>query len=421
MTKEKQKKDEKKESHTNSEIVFNSIQDAITDIQNGKMVIVVDDEDRENEGDLVLAAHFATPENINFMIKYGKGLVCLPLTDGQLDRLELKDMVPLNKDEFKTAFTYSVDATKAHGVSTGISASDRAKTIQVLINKSSTKEDINTPGHIFPLRAKKMGVLRRAGHTEAAVDLARLAGLVPAGVICEIIKDDGEMARVPDLIPFAKEHNLKIVTIKDLINFRIEKESFIKKIETVKMPTEFAEFQLTCYEDMLNEKFHFALTLGDISDTEPTLVRVHSECITGDVFGSQRCDCGPQLHTAMKKIAKEGNGVILYMSQEGRGIGIANKIRAYKLQEQGVDTVEANKELGFDADLRDYGIGAQILLDLGIREMRLMTNNPKKIVGLEGYGLSVVDRVKIEVEPGKFNKKYLNTKSKKLGHLFNIS
>ena len=395
---------------------LDNIQDAIADIANGKMVIVVDDEDRENEGDLVMAAHFVTPDSINFMIKHAKGLVCVPVLDDILDRLELTEMVKDNQDAHKTAFTVSYDAAKKHGISTGISASDRAKSIQVLINPNSTKDDIVTPGHLFPLRARKMGVLKRAGHTEAAVDLARLAGVGAAGVICEIIKPDGEMARLPDLVEFAKEHNLKLISIKDLIEYRIKNESFIEKIETVKMPTDIGSFDLHCYLDKINLKHHFALTHGDFSQ-EPTLVRVHSECITGDIFGSLRCDCGPQLHTAMRLIVENKSGVVLYMSQEGRGIGIANKLKAYKLQEHGYDTVEANEKLGFPADLRDYGVGAQILLDLGIKKMNLLTNNPRKIVGLSGYGLEVVDRLPIKIESGKFNKSYLKTKEDKLGHL----
>ena len=395
---------------------FNTIEDGLKDIANGKMVIVLDDEDRENEGDLVMAAHFATPEAINFMIKYAKGLVCLPTTETILNKFNLNQMVPNNKEKLKTAFTVSVDGAEQHGISTGISASDRAKTIQLLISSNSTPDDIVTPGHIFPLKGREMGVLKRAGHTEAAIDLARLAGLSPAGIICEIIKDNGEMARGEDLFKYAKKHSLKIITIKDLIKYRIKKESFISKIETVNMPTEFAEFKLTGYKDIVNNKNHFALTLGEWKNTDSVMVRVHSECLTGDVFGSQRCDCGPQLHTAMKKVAEQGQGVILYMSQEGRGIGIAHKLKAYKLQESGVDTVEANKKLGFKADLRDYGVGAQILLDLNIKNIRLLTNNPKKIIGLEGYGLKVVEQIPIKVEPGKFNKDYLATKASKLGH-----
>ena len=395
---------------------FNSIKDAINDIANGKMVIVVDDEDRENEGDLVLAAHYATTDNINFMAKHARGLICLPATDSILDQFELTDMVKQNTESQKTAFTVSFDGSKEHGISTGISASDRAKSIRLFTDKNSNKNDIVTPGHIFPLRARRMGVLKRAGHTEAAVDLARLAGLEPAGVICEIMKSNGEMARLPDLIKFAKKYKLKLITIKDLISYRIQNESFIEHIETVKMPTDYGPFQLHCYLDKINQKNHFALTLGKYK-TSPTLVRVHSECITGDIFGSLRCDCGPQLSTAMEMIGKEKSGVVLYMSQEGRGIGIEHKLKAYKLQESGLDTVEDNEALGFKADLRDYGVGAQMLLHLGVKKMRLMTNNPKKIIGLEGYGLEVTERVPIQKTPGKHNKNYLETKQTKLGHL----
>lgn len=398
-------------------VKFDSIEEAISEIANGRMVIVVDDEDRENEGDLVMAAHYITPDAINFMIKHGKGLVCLPTTDPVLERLEIKEMVKRNKDHLKTAFTVSVDGTLAHGVTTGISAADRAKTIQLFVNPESGPDDLQAPGHIFPLRAREMGVLKRAGHTEAAVDLARLAGLAPVGVICEIIKDDGEMARVPDLVGFAKEHGLKMVTIKDLIRYRIEKERFINKVETVNLPTEYGDFELVCYEDEINEKHHFALVKGRVNTGKPVLVRVHSECITGDVFASQRCDCGPQLHSAMDMIDKEGCGIILYMKQEGRGIGIANKLKAYKLQEDGVDTVDANLKLGLPADLRDYGVGAQMLLDLGVKDMRLITNNPTKIIGLEGYGLKVSERVPLEMKANAHNKTYLETKVAKMGHM----
>ena len=401
-----------------SEFKFNTIEDAIEDITNGRMVIVVDDEDRENEGDLVMAAQHVTPDAINFMAQHARGLICLPADDEILDRFQLKEMVETNTEKMGTAFTVSIDASQAHGVSTGISAADRARTIQVFINPKSSKDDIVSPGHIFPLRARRMGVLKRAGHTEAAVDLARLSELLPAGVICEIMKDDGEMARVPDLVAFANKHQLKMVTIKDLIRYRIQKESFIERVETVAMPTDYGDFQLHCYRDIINEKYHFALVLGEIEAQESVLVRVHSECLTGDVFGSLRCDCGPQFETAMAMIGKEGRGMILYMSQEGRGIGIANKLKAYRLQEQGRDTVEANQELGFAPDLRDYGVGAQMLLDLKVKNLRLMTNNPTKIVGLEGYGLTVVERVPIEISAGRFNQGYLNIKAQKMGHMF---
>jgi len=398
--------------------MFNTIEDAIEDIQNGKMIIVVDDEDRENEGDLVMAAHFATADAINFMIRYGKGLVCLPVTDSILEHFELADMVNQNRDALKTAFTVSFDASLAHGITTGISAGDRAKSIQVFIDENSTPKDITTPGHLFPLRARNMGVLRRAGHTEAAVDLSRLAGLKPAGVICEIIKDDGTMARVPDLFEFAKEHDLKMITIKDLIEYRIQKERFIEKREVSKLPTAHGEFEIHLYKDLLNNKEHVALTKGEITSDTPVLVRVHSECLTGDAFHSLRCDCGGQLNSAMDMINETGSGILLYMRQEGRGIGLENKLKAYNIQDEGVDTVEANIQLGFAPDLREYGVGAQILLDLGVKRMDLITNNPKKIVGLEGYGLEVVNRVPLVMSPNSHNAHYLNTKAEKMGHMF---
>ena len=403
-----------------TEIKFDTIPEAINEIANGRMVIVVDDEDRENEGDLVMAAHFVTPEAINFMIKEAKGLVCLPVTDEILDRMHLREMVDKNQDNFQTAFTVSIDGSKQHGITTGISPADRAKTIQLFINPSSQPEDITRPGHIFPLRAKKMGVLKRAGHTEAAVDLAALAGVAPAGVICEIIKDNGDMARVPDLMEFAQLQRLKIITIKDLIRYRIEKERFICKVDTIQLPTQFGDFQLTCYRDTLNNKDHLALTKGDVSAPDAVLVRVHSECLTGDVFHSKRCDCGEQLETAMQMIEQAGCGAILYMRQEGRGIGLVNKLKAYKLQEAGADTVEANLKLGFPPDLREYGVGAQMLLDLGIKSLNLITNNPTKIVELEGYGIKINKRVPLEISPNQHNKKYLGTKIKKMGHLLNV-
>ena len=399
-------------------MIFHSIAAAIEDIANGRMVIVVDDEDRENEGDLVLAAQFATPDNINFMITHAKGLVCLSVTDELLEKWDLKEMVHHNEDVLKTAFTVSVDGAPSQRVSTGISSADRAKTIQIFINPNSKKGDLISPGHIFPLRARRMGVLRRAGHTEASVDLARLAGLPPAGVICEIIKEDGDMARVPDLVVFAKQYNLKIITIKDLIRYRIEKERFIEKRATVKLPTAHGDFSLTAYQDIINDKLHLALTKGDLSGAQPVLVRVHSECLTGDVFHSSRCDCGEQLQASMQMIEAEGRGVVLYMKQEGRGIGLENKLKAYKLQENGANTVEANLALGFDADLRDYGVGAQILLDLGLRKLRLMTNNPTKIVGLEGYGLEITARVPIVIPSNPHNASYLQAKADQMGHLF---
>jgi 3,4-dihydroxy 2-butanone 4-phosphate synthase/GTP cyclohydrolase II len=380
------------------------------------MVILVDDEDRENEGDLCLAAEKVTPEAINFMAKHGRGLICLSLTPERVEELNLPMMTTENTSSFCTAFTVSIEAKK--GVSTGISAADRAITIRTAIDPKTQPGDLVRPGHVFPLRARRGGVLQRAGQTEGSVDLARLSGLYPAGVICEIMNDDGSMARVPELMDFARRHNLKIVTIKDLIRYRMRTESFVKRLVTVKMPTEYGgEFKAIAYASETDSGVHVALVKGEIKPSDEVLVRVHSECLTGEVFGSKRCDCGEQLHRAMEIIKKEGKGVILYIRQEGRGIGFMNKLKAYELQDQGLDTVEANLKLGFKPDLRDYGIGAQILVDLGIRKMRLMTNNPRKIVGLEGYGLKVVERVPIEVKPHEKNIIYLKTKKKKLGHM----
>ena len=393
------------------------VEEAIKDIKAGKMVILVDDEDRETEGDLTMAAEKVTPEAINFMTKFGRGLICLTLTEGKADELELKPMVSENTSKLKTAFTVSIDAKK--GVTTGVSAYDRAHTILTAIEDGSKPEDLARPGHIFPLRARKGGVLVRTGQTEGSVDLARLAGLKAAGIICEIMKDDGTMARMPDLEKFAKEHNLRIVTIADIIEYRLRKDRLVRRVAEAIVPTRYGgDFKAIVYENDVDFHEHLAMIKGEINPNEPILVRVHSECLTGDVFGSERCDCGDQLKCAMKLIEKEGKGVILYMHQEGRGIGLANKIRAYALQDKGMDTVEANEKLGFKADLRDYGIGAQILLDIGVRKMRLMTNNPKKIVGLEGYGLEVVERVPIEVIPHKRNIDYLRIKKEKMGHIF---
>jgi 3,4-dihydroxy 2-butanone 4-phosphate synthase/GTP cyclohydrolase II len=395
---------------------FNAIEEAIRDIAIGKMVILVDDEDRENEGDLCMAAEKVTPEAINFMARYGRGLICLSLSPLRVEELRLHMMTDINTSSFGTAFTVSIEAKK--GVSTGISAADRAVTILTAINPDTKPEDIARPGHVFPLRAKPGGVLQRAGQTEGSVDLARLAGLNPSGVICEIMNDDGTMSRVPQLMEFSAQHGIKIVTVKDLIQYRMRNESFVKKIASVQMPTRYGgDFTAVAYANDVDPNVHIALVKGEIKHGDKVLVRVHSECLTGDVFGSKRCDCGDQLHKAMEMINKEGKGVILYMRQEGRGIGLANKLRAYELQDKGMDTVEANLELGFKADLRDYGIGAQILVDLGVREMRIITNNPKKIVGLEGYGLKVVERVPAEVTPHDKNIIYLQTKKKKMGHI----
>jgi 3,4-dihydroxy 2-butanone 4-phosphate synthase/GTP cyclohydrolase II len=394
---------------------FNTIDEAIEDIAKGKMVVLVDDEDRENEGDLCMAAEKVTASAINFMAKHGRGLICLSLTPQRVDELQLSMMTDENTSQFGTAFTVSIEAKK--GVTTGISASDRATTILTAIDPGTGPEDLARPGHVFPLRAKPGGVLQRAGQTEGSVDLARLAGLQPAGVICEIMSEDGTMARVPELMEFSKRHTLKIVTVKDLIHYRVRTERFVKRISDVKLPTEYGEFRAIAYTNDMDTNTHIALLKGDIKPDDSVLVRVHSECLTGDVFGSKRCDCGEQLHKAMAMINAEGKGVILYMRQEGRGIGLANKLRAYELQDKGLDTVEANLKLGFKPDLRDYGIGAQILVDLGVRKMRLMTNNPKKIVGLEGYGLKVVARVPIESRPHEKNIIYLRTKKKKLGHM----
>lgn len=396
----------------------NTIDEAIEDIAQGKMVILVDDEDRENEGDLCMAAEKVTPEAINFMAKYGRGLICLSLKPERIQELKIPMMTDENTSAFGTAFTVSIEAKK--GVTTGISAADRATTILTAINPDTRPEDIAKPGHVFPLKAKPGGVLQRAGQTEGSVDIARLAGLHPSGVICEIMSDDGTMARMPELMEFSKKHTIKIVTIRDLIKYRMRAELFVHRISTTKIPTEYGgEFTVVAYSNEVDSNVHLAFVKGEINHDDQVLVRVHSECLTGDVFGSRRCDCGEQLHEAMKIISKEGKGVILYMRQEGRGIGLVNKLKAYELQDKGLDTVEANIKLGFKPDLRDYGIGAQMLVDLGVRKMRLMTNNPKKIVGLEGYGLKVVERVPMEIKPHERNLVYLKTKKKKLGHMLN--
>src|SRR5271170_2635887 len=394
---------------------FNKIESVIADLRKGKMVIVVDDADRENEGDIIFAAEKATPKSLSFMVRHTSGVVCVPMAGDVLDRLELPLMTQQNMERMRTAYTISVDA--ARGVTTGISAADRAGTIQLLANPKTHPDDLVRPGHICPLRYREGGVLRRAGHTEAAIDLARLAGLRPAGVLAEIVNDDGSMSRLPELLKFARKHKLEICSVADLIEYRRTREKLVEREEIVKMPTDYGDFDLHLYRSKVDGQHHLALVRGEIVGRKNVLVRVHSECLTGDVFGSRRCDCGPQLHQAMRQVAESGRGVILYMRQEGRGIGLAPKIQAYKLQEQGYDTVEANAKLGYGMDLREYGLGAQILVDLGLKTIRLLTNNPRKVVGLEGYGLEIVKQIPIKIRPNKHNAKYLRTKRDKLGHL----
>lgn len=395
--------------------MFDSIESVLKDIRAGRMVIVTDDAERENEGDLLMAASKITPEAVNFMAKYGRGLICAPLTEGRARQLGLQRMVAHNREVYRTDFTVSVDAAK--GITTGISARDRWRTIKVLGNAKSGPENLTQPGHVFPLQARQGGVLQRAGHTEAAVDLARLAGLDATGVICEILKEDGSMARLPDLVKFRRKHKLKMCSIGDLIAYRRRGEKLVEREQTVCLPTEFGEFDLHLYRSLTDGTHHLALVMGRVNSRNSVLVRVHSECLTGDVFGSCRCDCGPQLREAMRQIAKNGNGVLVYMRQEGRGIGLPAKIHAYKLQEQGLDTVEANERLGFPMDLREYGLGAQILTDLGVRKIRLLTNNPRKMVGLAGHGLEITGRVPIKIQPQQHNARYLQTKKRKMGHL----
>lgn len=407
----------KKSSENRKRVIkspFDSIESVITDIRRGKMVVVVDDEDRENEGDLIMAAEHATAKAINFMAKHGRGLICAPTTEDRLRQLGIERMVPRNQESFQTDFQVSVDS--AADVTTGISAKDRSKTIQTLAGPTALPEDLVQPGHVFPLRARPGGVLQRAGHTEAAVDLARLAKCRPIGVICEIMDDHGNMARLPQLKRFARKHKLKICSIEELIKYRRNREKLIEKVEVVNLPSEYGDFRMHLYRSTIDDQHHIALVYGEVEQEASVIVRVHSECLTGDVFASLRCDCGPQLEDAIRQVVDAGAGVIVYMRQEGRGIGLAPKIHAYKLQEEGLDTVEANKKLGFAMDLREYGLGAQILADLGVKKIRLLTNNPRKVVGLDGYGLEIIEQLPIKVFPNKHNKDYLNTKREKMGH-----
>ncbi len=394
---------------------FDSIESVIADVRKGRMVVVVDDADRENEGDLVMAAECVTPASVNFMARHGRGLICVPTTYERLKQLGVEQMVVQNTENFRTDFQVSVDA--ARGITTGISAADRALTIKIMADPTAVPEDLVQPGHVFPLRAKPGGVLQRAGHTEAAVDLAKLAGRRAIGIVCEIMSDDGSMARLPELKRFASKHKLKLCTIADLIHYRRTREKLVQRVEVVKMPTAYGDFDLYLYRSNLDGQHHLALVKGDVAGRKNVLVRVHSECLTGDVFGSRRCDCGPQLHQAMRQIAAAGLGVIVYMRQEGRGIGLPSKIKAYKLQERGYDTVEANLKLGYGMDLREYGLGAQILVDLGLKTISLLTNNPRKVVGLEGYGLEIIEQLPIRIRPNPHNEKYLKTKREKMGHL----
>jgi 3,4-dihydroxy 2-butanone 4-phosphate synthase/GTP cyclohydrolase II len=403
------------EERQNQLFRFDSIEECLEDIRQGRMIVVTDDEDRENEGDLVMAAEKVTPDAVNFMAMHGRGLICLPTTESRLKALGIGRMVQENRENFKTDFMVTVDART--GITTGISAYDRARTIRILASPNSTADDLISPGHIFPLQAREGGVLQRAGHTEASVDLVKLAGLFPVVVICEILKEDGSMARLPELVKFKERFGLKTCSIRDLIEYRRMREKLVAQEQEVSLPTAFGEFKLHLYRSLVDGQHHAALVMGDVRGKENILVRVHSECLTGDVFGSQRCDCGSQLHDAMRRIAEEGEGVLVYMRQEGRGIGFANKIHAYALQEKGLDTVEANEKLGFKPDLREYGLGAQILVDLGLHSIRLLTNNPKKVVGLEGFNLKIVEQVPIRSEPTQHNKKYLDTKREKMGHM----